>query len=316
MYNTYPMSFYRLLRFFYLFLFIFQAPGLLPVANGQTAENRDPDEGLFKLLAARDSLLFNAVFNTCKLGDIDSILTADFRFYQDNGNPVYSAYQDHKTFMEGIRKNFCENKKEGSPSMRREIERGTLQLYPLADSEALQTGIQHFYLANPGLPESLVEVSKFTRTWKRIGGDWKMSKEFDALINTYSSRPKDSLYDRIARLDSLLFDAYNNHDLEKIRTFFTKDLEFYHDRGGLTDYEQNMRSFREIFEKNSGIRRELAPGSQEVYPVNHFGAMEIGAHKFCHLENGKQDCGTFKFAMIWKMTEEGWKISRVISYGH
>jgi hypothetical protein len=53
-----------------------------------------------------------------------------------------------------------------------------------------------------------------------------------------------------------------------------------------------------------------------VYPVNNFGAMEIGAHKFCHLENGKQDCGTFKFAMIWKKTEDGWKISRVISYGH
>ena len=24
--------------------------------------------------------------------------------------------------------------------------------------------------------------------------------------------------------------------------------------------------------------------------------MEIGEHRFCHKENGKDDCGTFKFA--------------------
>ena len=33
-------------------------------------------------------------------------------------------------------------------------------------------------------------------------------------------------------------------------------------------------------------------------------------------ENGKDDCGTFKFAMIWRKDDETWKLSRVISYGH
>jgi len=44
--------------------------------------------------------------------------------------------------------------------------------------------------------------------------------------------------------------------------------------------------------------------------------MQVAAHKFCHTENGKPDCGTFKFVHIWKQTPKGWKIARVVSYGH
>jgi hypothetical protein len=44
--------------------------------------------------------------------------------------------------------------------------------------------------------------------------------------------------------------------------------------------------------------------------------MEIGRHRFCHKENGKDDCGSFGFAMVWRKTGASWKISRVLSYGH
>ncbi len=27
------------------------------------------------------------------------------------------------------------------------------------------------------------------------------------------------------------------------------------------------------------------------------------------------DCGTFEFVHVWKQTNDGWKMSRVISYG-
>jgi hypothetical protein len=38
----------------------------------------------------------------------------------------------------------------------------------------------------------------------------------------------------ILRMDSLFWLAYNTCDVEKMATFFTDDLEFYHDKGGLT----------------------------------------------------------------------------------
>jgi hypothetical protein len=124
------------------------------------------------------------------------------------------------------------------------------------------------------------------------------------------------LYDEIARMDSLLFTAYNSQDVEKMMSYFDPDLEFYHDKGGLTNYAQNEAASREIFSRQQNIRRELVKGSLKVYPVKDYGAMEIGAHQFCHEENGKMDCGTFQFLMIWQKKDGEWKITRVASYDH
>jgi ketosteroid isomerase-like protein len=120
----------------------------------------------------------------------------------------------------------------------------------------------------------------------------------------------------IARMDSEIFDAFNKHDVARLMSFFTEDLEFYHDSGGLSNYAENAGSFKKMFASTPDIRRDLEPGSLQVYPIKDYGAMEIGRHRFCHKENGKDDCGTFGFAMVWRKTGESWKISRVLSYGH
>jgi hypothetical protein len=49
-----------------------------------------------------------------------------------------------------------------------------------------------------------------------------------------STAPPDNLFRTIASLDSALFDSYNRCDLKKFKTFFTEDVEFYHDQSGLT----------------------------------------------------------------------------------
>ncbi len=97
---------------------------------------------------------------------------------------------------------------------------------------------------------------------------------------------------------------------------FTEDLEFYHDKGGLTGYEHTIDFLKTTAQGNNQLKRELVKGSLEVYPIPGYGAMEIGMHRFCHLENGKQDCGTFKFVHIWQKKDNQWKITRVISYDH
>ncbi|SRR5579871_318065 len=296
----------------WVFISIIIVESVYAQANPDSSINKK----LFNELIHKDSLIFNTVFNTCNLRDLEEVFSDDFEFYPDNGDAIYTSHQTHAEFIASLQKNFCDKKGSDKPKMRREVDLTNLQIYPLSSNEIVQTGVQRFYIVNPGEQDKLVEVSKFTRTWQRKNGKWKMSKEFDAFSNTFSNHPQDSLYYTIAQEDSLLFTAYNAHDLAKIKTFFTSDLEFYHDKGGLTTYVQNMQAFKENFEKNNGIQRELVPGSLEVYPVKNYGAMEIGEHKFCHEENGKKDCGTFKFAMVWEKTIEGWKISRVLSYGH
>jgi Domain of unknown function (DUF4440) len=134
------------------------------------------------------------------------------------------------------------------------------------------------------------------------------------IVNAQSA--KDSLYKEIAHMDSVLFNAFNTRDVEKFKSLFTGDLEFYHDKGGLTNYEYTINSLKNVAKNNDGLRRDLVKGSLEIYPIPGYGAMQIGSHKFCHLENGKQDCGTFKFVHIWQKKNGEWKISRVVSYDH
>ena len=127
-----------------------------------------------------------------------------------------------------------------------------------------------------------------------------------------------ALHDTIAFMDSIMFDAFNKHDIEKLKATFSEDLEFYHDKGGLTDFKQTMENFRSLFErnKNTGLRRDLVKGSLEVYPIKDYGALEVCNHRFCHVENGKDDCGTFKNVMVWQNKNGQWKVTRVISFDH
>ena len=48
------------------------------------------------------------------------------------------------------------------------------------------------------------------------------------------------LYKEIAHLDSVVFTAFNTRDIELFKTLFTADLEFYHDKGGLTGYNHTI----------------------------------------------------------------------------
>lgn len=129
-------------------------------------------------------------------------------------------------------------------------------------------------------------------------------------------QPPSTLDAEIASADSLLFAAFNRRDLGTLRAAFTRDLEFYHDRSGLTSYDENMAAFEDLFGRGDGLRRTLVPGSLAVYPVPGHGALATGQHTFCHREGGGEDCGTFPFVMIWRKEGAAWQVSRVVSYGH
>jgi hypothetical protein len=123
------------------------------------------------------------------------------------------------------------------------------------------------------------------------------------------------LYETIVKLDSIFFNAYNTCtvNLNKYASFYSDSIEFYHDKGGLS------RSKPEIVEatkKNicGKVTRELVKGSIEVYPINGYGAVEIGLHIFHNnQESPPKDPKVGRFVIMWQHTTGGWKISRVIS---
>jgi len=124
------------------------------------------------------------------------------------------------------------------------------------------------------------------------------------------------LFEKVAKLDSSLFAAYNSKNLDLMKTYFTKDLEWYQDNGGLIDFEKVFENFNSIFNRDYDLKRNLIKESLEVHPIEGYGAIEIGKHQFKHIENGKLEIGIFKFLMIWKNDNGNWKISRVVSYDH
>jgi ketosteroid isomerase-like protein len=124
------------------------------------------------------------------------------------------------------------------------------------------------------------------------------------------------LYDTIARADLQVCDAFNAHDVDALMAMFTDDLEFYDDGSGVKDFERTKGDFTAVFENVPDLRRELMPGTLEVYPLQGYGAIELGEHRFCHEENGKRDCGIMKFSMVWRQIGQTWKLARVLSYAH
>ncbi len=125
-----------------------------------------------------------------------------------------------------------------------------------------------------------------------------------------------ALYKKIVHMDSVMFDAFNMHDIAVIQNIFSENLEFYHDKGGLTDYATSMASFKNVFTQNPDLRRELVKGSLEVYPLPGYGAVEMGEHRFTHKENGKEIAAVFKFVHVWQWKDNTWKVTRVVSVGH
>lgn len=130
------------------------------------------------------------------------------------------------------------------------------------------------------------------------------------------AQSNDPLYREILAMDSVLFTAFNNRDLATLGQVFSEDLEFYHDKGGLTNYAQNMEAFESNFKNENWPKRELLKEGMEVYPVPGYGAIHSASHRFCHWENGAMDCGTFKFVHIWHKKDGAWKLTRVVSYAH
>lgn len=124
----------------------------------------------------------------------------------------------------------------------------------------------------------------------------------------------------VTALDAQLTAAFDAHDLPALMALFADDLEFFHDTGGLQHFAEVKAGFGGLFGQNNGIHRTLVPGTLKVYPIKDYGAIELGSHRFCHIEspieNAKEDCGTFAFVHVWRRSAAGWKIARVVSYGH
>jgi uncharacterized protein (TIGR02246 family) len=139
------------------------------------------------------------------------------------------------------------------------------------------------------------------------------AQTFPALEQIHSQA---ELEKTIGALDAALFAAYNQCDLEKFASLIADDVEFYHDKGGVT---LGREALTESIKKNicGKLTRELVPGTLHVYPMKGYGALEMGAHRFHQTGQKATDAdGEAQFIHLWQYKNGAWKLARVISYDH
>lgn len=137
--------------------------------------------------------------------------------------------------------------------------------------------------------------------------------EKQLLATAQDSSRAGKLFDELARLDSELFNAaFVSCDQKKFEVFFTEDAEFYHDLAG-AKFGPAVRTLGPC-PKDKGLSRVLNRASVQVFPVEGYGAIQTGDHTF--VQNGSKTVEVAHFVHLWRHTENGWKIARVLSFGH
>ena len=149
----------------------------------------------------------------------------------------------------------------------------------------------------------------------------------EAEVNlTPGAKARPGLYEEILAADAEFFKAFfDTCDIETVRRSVTDDFEMFHDKGGrvvtsgagfIKDAQDKCKRQEEGVDFLS--TRKLVTETMKVYPLNNYGAVEVGVHRFYQLLPGKPEklVEVSQFTHVWKKEESGWKLSRVISFDH
>ncbi len=120
--------------------------------------------------------------------------------------------------------------------------------------------------------------------------------------------------------DSMFWHGYNTCQYDLMETYLDKNVEFYHDKGGLMTGAKNvMEATRKNICGNPGIKitRVAIPESINLYPLEQngqvYGAILVGDHYF--YQNGIKT-GIAKFTHTWLLKGGLWQMHRILSYDH
>ncbi|MEM8847858.1 MAG: nuclear transport factor 2 family protein, partial [Bacteroidota bacterium] len=132
---------------------------------------------LHQTLKKKDSLLFNAAFNTCEIEVLNSLFAEDFEFYHDK----VGITDGKDAFIQPIASG-CNNWKDKGPQpAKRYLVEGSLEVYPLRKNGTLYGAIQHgvhsFEFLNENKEYQKGDIAKFTHIWILDEGNWELKRE-------------------------------------------------------------------------------------------------------------------------------------------
>jgi hypothetical protein len=120
-----------------------------------------------------DRIFFDS-FNKCdQPGELEkhaAFLDPKLEFYHDEGGVTWTA----EDYLKGVRENVC-------GKFARELEPGTMKVYPLKDFGALSTGTHRFCRFDTGRCEGEAE---FAIVWRHDADQWRVTR-----VLSYGHRP-------------------------------------------------------------------------------------------------------------------------------
>ncbi len=132
---------------------------------------------------------------------------------------------------------------------------------------------------------------------------------------------QESVAANLKQLDAQLFQAaFETCDMALVTDLLADDLEFYHDRDGLS-YTTADAFIADVKRDCGGGKRVLVEDSLTTHMIGDFGAMQHGRHEFHQVMPDGSSIAREKgvFMHMWKRDysgDTGWKITRIISYDH
>lgn len=130
-------------------------------------------EQLRETIRERDAVLFGAVFDTCDMAVLATVVADDLEFYHDKGG--FNA-RSGKEFIDGVAKG-CEARKEpDSWRSRRELVADSLRVYPIPGYGAMEIGTHTFHERRGDGPERLAGTAEFSQVWRYADGEWRVTR--------------------------------------------------------------------------------------------------------------------------------------------
>lgn len=167
---------------------------LLTAIGNQLLGQAQTPKTLFGEIMSVDSLFFHSL-NTCDLKGYESFLTEDFELYHDRGGLTKSRDAEMKSMIA-----FCGEQRKRQ-KLRRELIGESVEVSPIKNFGAIETGRHRFYLVIDDKTEKLIEEAKFTTIWEKQPTGWKLCRVIsydhqpasktqltDELLNLYSGR--------------------------------------------------------------------------------------------------------------------------------
>lgn len=131
----------------------------------------DKNSDLYKIVLAKDSLLFDVGFNHCDIKQFENLLSDNLKFYHDK-----DGISDKTKFLTDLKNGICNN--QSNRQVQRFLVKESTEIFPLYKNGVLYGAVQNGEHKFSEKRESQGGIAKFTNVWQLENSEWKLTTSF------------------------------------------------------------------------------------------------------------------------------------------